>query len=260
MATADISRSEALALLKWHLEMGADEAVEEAPVNRLAAPKPALIPEAPRAVFAKAPAQAPGAAEEMADAAAASANSLQELEQAVRDFSGCSLKATAMNTVFCDGDPASRLMLIGEAPGADEDRLGRPFVGASGHLLDRMMAAIGRKRADGYYISNILPWRPPGNRKPTPVETAVCLPFIRRHIELAAPKVIVLLGGTAVAALLGVTEGITRVRGRWYGLRAGGKEIPAIATFHPAYLLRQPQSKGKAWQDLLEIKARFERG
>jgi len=256
MAATPISRNEALALLQWHLEVGADEAVEEAPINRLGRLKEA--PRPPRIVPVTMPTPAPGAAEGMAETLAAAAATLAELEKAVREFTGCSLKATATNTVFCDGDPASRLMLIGEAPGADEDRLGRPFVGASGHLLDRMMAAIGRKRAGGYYISNILPWRPPGNRKPTPVETAICLPFIRRHIELAAPKVLVLLGGTAVAALLGITEGITRIRGRWYSYRAGPLAMPAIATFHPAYLLRQPEAKGKAWQDLLEIRAKLE--
>jgi uracil-DNA glycosylase len=258
MTHRELRRNEALALLQWQIAAGADEAIEEAPVNRLARPEPAPAPEAPRTAAPRALPAAPGAAGEMADSAAAGAATLGELERAIREFSGCSLKATAMNTVFCDGDPASRLMLIGEAPGADEDRLGRPFVGASGRLLDRMMAAIGKKRADGYYISNILPWRPPGNRKPTPAETALCLPFIRRHIDLAKPKVLVLLGGTAVAALLGITEGITRIRGRWYSYRAEPLVIPAIATFHPAYLLRQPQAKGKAWQDLLEIKSKLE--
>ncbi|HXV73472.1 MAG TPA: uracil-DNA glycosylase, partial [Sphingomonadales bacterium] len=173
-----LSHSEALKALQWNLAVGADEAVEETPVNRLEMKPPPVPLASPRQVFAASASAAPGNAEGMAEALATRAKTLSELEQAIRAFTGCSLKTTAMNTVFCDGDPASGLMLIGEAPGADEDRLGRPFVGASGQLLDRMMAAIGRTRADGYYISNILPWRPPGNRKPTPLETAICLPFI----------------------------------------------------------------------------------
>ena len=168
------------------------------------------------------------------------------------------MKKTAMNSVFSRGEVASGLMLIGEAPGAEEDRQGKPFVGASGHLLDNMMAAIGREKDKDYYISNILPWRPPGNRKPTPVEQTLCLPFIKRHIELVSPKVIILLGGTALSALLDISEGITRVRGKWFSYRVGKKTIPAMAMFHPAYLLRQPQLKRQAWHDLLEIKTKLD--
>ena len=263
MTGKTFSRDETLQALDWHLAMGANEAIQETPVNRLgaleevAAAKPRTESSRPSTRDMPSP-PAPNEAVANAATTAANANTLDELEKAVLAFEGCSLKHTAMNTVFARGRAASGLMLIGEAPGADEDRQGKPFVGASGQLLDKMMAAIGRKTEDQYYISNILPWRPPGNRKPTPVESATCLPFIKRHIELAKPKVIVLLGGTAVSALLDITDGITRVRGRWYTYLAGKETIPAMATFHPAYLLRQPQLKRQAWQDLLEIKLKLE--
>jgi DNA polymerase len=169
-------------------------------------------------------------------------------------FDGCSLKNTAKNLVFADGNPGSGLMLIGEAPGADEDREGLPFVGVSGKLLDRMLAAIGRDRTSAY-ITNVLAWRPPGNRKPTPAETMILLPFIERHVELVAPRVIVLVGGTATSALLGRGEGITKLRGRWHTYR---DTIPAYCIYHPAYLLRQPALKRQAWQDLLAIKSRLD--
>lgn len=263
MADNSTTNREEIAQLKWQVEAGADEAVEEAPVNRFEvreAPErrapPAPAPQG-RVTAARAPAPAPAEAEQMADQIAGGAKTLEDLEAALQEFRGCSLKATAMKTVFADGNPKSRLMLVGEAPGSEEDRLGKPFVGPAGRLLDRMMAALGMKRENDYYISNILPWRPPGNRKPTPAEITICLPFIRRHIELADPKVLVLLGGTAVSALLNISEGITRVRGRWYNFPAGDKTISTIPTFHPAYLLRSPQYKGRAWQDLLEIQARL---
>lgn len=263
MADNSTTNREEIAQLKWQLEAGADEAVEATPVNRFdlpekaeSKPAPAFTPQA-RVTAARPSAPAPAQAEQMADEIAAAAETLQDLEAALQKFQGCSLKATAMKTVFSDGNPKSGLMLVGEAPGSEEDRLGKPFVGPAGRLLDRMMAALGMKRENDYYISNILPWRPPGNRKPTPAEITICLPFIRRHIELADPKVLVLLGGTAVSALLNISEGITRVRGRWYNFPAGGKTISTIPTFHPAYLLRSPQYKGKAWQDLLEIQAKL---
>jgi DNA polymerase len=174
-------------------------------------------------------------------------------------FEGCALKQTATNLVFADGNPDSGLMLIGEAPGADEDRLGLPFVGVSGRLLDRMLAAIGRDRT-GTYITNILPWRPPGNRQPTPAEMAMCLPFVQRHVELVRPRIIVLIGGTSAKTLLGTAEGIMRLRGRWFDYRSPGlaRPIPALATFHPAYLLRSPAQKREAWRDFLALKKKIE--
>ena len=258
------NRQDQIAALEWHLQMGADEAVEETPINRfLPKENETSLPESSESVPKQAkpvPEIFKSPSDEtviLAAKTAAEAKTLEALFQTIKDFEGCSLKKTAMNTVFSDGSPESGLMLIGEAPGADEDRQGKPFVGASGKLLDKMMAAIGLKRENDYYISNIIPWRPPGNRKPTPEEAAICLPFIKRHIELAKPKILMLLGGTAVTALLHITDGITRIRGRWYEYQAGEEKIPTIAIFHPAYLLRQPQLKGKAWQDLQEIEAKL---
>ena len=176
----------------------------------------------------------------------------------MRGFDGCALKATATTTVFADGNPAADLMLVGEGPGAEEDRLGLPFVGASGKLLDRMLAAIGRDRSRAY-ITNVVYWRPPGNRTPTPAELALCLPFVERHIALARPKVLVLSGGTAAKTLLARSEGITRLRGRWLDYRPGEADvtIPTIATFHPSYLLRTPSSKREAWRDMLAVQRKL---
>ena len=179
---------------------------------------------------------------------------IAELEEAVRAFEGCALKRTAKNTVFADGVAGAPLMIVGEAPGADEDRLGKPFVGVSGQLLDRMFAALGMSRERDLYITNILFWRPPGNRTPTLAEQAVCLAFTRRHIELARPKLVVLAGGTSAKAMLDTTEGIMRLRGKWATLKLDdGTEMPAMPTFHPAYLLRTPASKRQSWLDLLAI-------
>jgi DNA polymerase len=261
MAKTSHTEKEQIAQLAWQVEMGANEVISEVPVNRLEAARPERTP-APetKAATPKAPATMPPpeVAEQAASDLAAKARTLEDLKSTIEAFDGCSLKKTAMNTVFSRGDPASGLMLVGEAPGAAEDRQGKPFVGPAGRLLDKMMAAIGRKSEADYYISNILPWRPPGNRNPTPAEAAMCLPFIKRHIELAAPQVLVLLGGVAAQALLDVTGGITRVRGRWFSYPVGGREIPAMAIFHPAYLLRQPQLKRQSWQDLLEIKSKLD--
>jgi uracil-DNA glycosylase family 4 len=253
-------------LLRWYVEMGADEAIGDAPIDRL---RPADGPRAPARPppGGGTPAAAPrpmapaGAAAAKSDGAAASARilaeraaSLVELAQAIAGFDGCSLRQTATNTVFADGNPAAALMLIGEAPGAEEDRIGRPFVGRSGQLLDRMLATIGIDR-DTAYITNVLYWRPPGNRKPTPAEIASCLPFVLRHIALVKPRVIALCGGTATGALLGLTDGITRLRGRWFDLAVPGLDGPVatIATYHPSYLLRSPERKREAWHDLLAI-------
>jgi DNA polymerase len=193
--------------------------------------------------------------------AAQAAQTLDELREAIAAFNGCNLKASAKNTVFSDGNPQARIMLVGEAPGRDEDIQGLPFVGRSGQLLDRMLHAIGLDRK-GVYISNVLPWRPPGNRTPTPAETEICRPFIERHIELVKPEVLVMLGGASAKTLMNTTDGILRLRGRWLKYSAESTpslgEVDAIATLHPAYLLRQPAQKKLAWHDLLKIKARLD--
>ena len=195
---------------------------------------------------------APDAAAMAAREAAVTAATLDDLRAILDRFDGCALKATASRLVFADGNPAGRVMLVGEAPGRDEDIQGLPFVGRSGQLLDRMLAAIGLDRAS-VYIANVVPWRPPGNRTPTPQETQICLPFIRRQIELADPDLLVCLGGPSAQALLGVREGITRIRGRWFAYQSA-REIRAIATFHPAFLLRSPLQKRIAWRDFLAIR------
>jgi uracil-DNA glycosylase family 4 len=184
--------------------------------------------------------------------AARSAVSLEELRDILDRFEGCALKSTATRLVFADGNPQSRIMFVGEAPGRDEDIEGLPFVGRSGKLLDRMMAAIGLDRSS-VYIANIIPWRPPGNRTPTPQESEICLPFILRQIELSAAEVVVTLGNPSTQTLLAVKDGITKTRGRWFTLRAGTRELRAMPTFHPAFLLRQPLSKRQAWRDFLAI-------
>ena len=185
--------------------------------------------------------------------AAKNATTLEGLRALLADFEGCALRATATQLVFADGNPQSRVMFVGEAPGYDEDIVGRPFVGRSGKLLDRMMAAIGLDRTSSY-IANVVPWRPPGNRTPTPQETAICLPFIRRQIELADPDILVCLGGPAMQTLLGIKDGITRSRGRWFAYDTGRREIRALATFHPAFLLRSPLQKRFAWRDFVALK------
>jgi uracil-DNA glycosylase len=185
--------------------------------------------------------------------AAANAKDLDELRSLLENFQGCGLRATATQLVFADGNPQARVMFVGEAPGYEEDISGRPFVGRSGKLLDRMMEAIGLDRTKAY-IANVVPWRPPGNRTPTPQETAICLPFIRRQIELADPDILVCLGQPATQTLLGTREGITKTRGRWFKFDTGKREIRAMATLHPAYLLRQPLQKRLAWRDFLALK------
>jgi uracil-DNA glycosylase family 4 len=268
-------------LLAWYVEAGADEAIGEVPVNRYRAPDPvdrptptptptqpqASIPSPPDS-FSSPPALSPSLTStnnvmKSASELAAAANDLAALAEALASFDGCALRDTATNLVFADGNADSQVMIIGEAPGADEDRQGRPFVGMDGQLLDRMLASIGLDRSSSY-ISNILPWRPPGNRKPTPNEVTVCLPFLRRHIELINPKILVLVGGTSAQALLGVAHGIPRLRGRWHDYtgveRASEKAspIPAMPIFHPAYLLRKPGMKREAWRDLRKIRRRLD--
>jgi DNA polymerase len=189
--------------------------------------------------------------------AAKQAQSLDELRAIVQEFQGCALRLTAKQLVFADGNPQARLMFVGEAPGREEDLEGLPFVGRSGQLLNRMLAAIGYDRASAY-IANIIPWRPPGNRTPTPQESAICLPFIQRQIELANPNVMVCLGGPSMQTLLGVKDGIRKTRGRWFAYHTGTREIRAMPTFHPAYLLRSPLEKRHAWRDFLAIKKALE--
>jgi uracil-DNA glycosylase len=247
-------------LLRWYVEAGADEAIGEVPIDRFAAgaaPRPIELGPA-AAPTLPSPTSGGGSAVAGAKELAEAAEDLAALEAAVRAYEGCVLRHTAMNTVFADGNPAAPLVVVGEAPGADEDRMGRPFVGRAGQLLDRMLAAIGIDRS-GAYIMNVLYWRPPGNRKPTPGEIAACLPFVRRQIALVAPKVVLVAGGTATSALLG-QEGITRLRGKWFELAPGGlaRPIPTLATFHPSYLLRTPQSKKDAWRDLLSLQTKLE--
>jgi DNA polymerase len=194
-----------------------------------------------------------------ARAIANAATTLAELEAALRAFDGCPLKVTATSTVFCDGNADAEVMLVGEAPGSEEDRQGKPFVGPAGQLLDLMLAAIGLDRAESVYITNILPWRPPGNRKPNHAEIAVCLPFIERHIVLKSPKLLIMAGGTSASALLGTTDGIMRLRGKWVDYSTPGlpAPIPAMPMLHPSFLLRQPAMKREAWRDLLQIRKRL---
>ncbi len=194
-----------------------------------------------------------------ARALAEGAGDLAELAERLAAFEGCALKASARSMVFADGRPGSRVMLVGEAPGSEEDRQGKPFVGRSGQLLDRMLAAIGLDR-DHVYIANVVPWRPPGNRTPTPQEVAVCLPFIRRQIELADPEFLICLGGPSAQTLLGIREGILKARGRWHDYETGARRIRAMASLHPAYLLRQPVQKRLAWRDLKALRRALDGG
>jgi len=258
-----LSAAAAAEVLRWWVEAGLDLALDETPHDRFAesaAPTPRRAPAAaapPPAYEARPAPTASVAPDDAARAArdeAAAAMTLDALRAALERFNGCGLKATATQLVFADGAPGAPIMFVGEAPGGDEDRVGRPFVGRAGQLLDRMLAAIGLDRGK-VYIANVVPWRPPGNRTPTPQETAACLPFIRRQIALSAPRLLVCLGGSAAQTLLGVKEGITRSRGVWREYQGDdGATIPALATFHPAYLLRTPVAKRQAWADLLKLK------
>jgi len=257
-----------LAALRLQLDWGVDEALEAAPLGlhapSAALPSPPAIvaaaPATPRLAATAQPRPVPPAATE-ASALAAGAASLDALREAMAGFTGSSLRETATQLVFADGIAGSPIMAIGEAPGADEDRQGKPFVGASGQLLDRMLASIGVSRAENIYITNILPWRPPGNRTPTDAEMLLFLPFVRRHIALARPKLLVLLGGTAAKAILGGRDGITRMRGKWHQvIMEDGQVIPALATLHPAYLLRSPLAKKDAWHDWLMLRRRSDEG
>ena len=252
-------------LLDFYAETGVDALLGESPVDRFASTEPAepaarsvqpVTPAADLNSVARAAPAAPPAPDEavmQARSVAKNAKTLDELRAILDRFEGCALKSTASQLVFADGNPEARLMLVGEAPGREEDIEGLPFVGRSGKLLDRMLAAIGLDRTS-VYIANIVPWRPPGNRTPTPQELQICLPFILRQIELADPDILVCLGGPSAQTLLGIREGITKTRGRWFAFETGKREIRAMPTFHPAFLLRSPLQKRFAWRDFLAIK------
>ncbi|MEP6564890.1 MAG: uracil-DNA glycosylase [Mesorhizobium sp.] len=284
-AASPSNRPDIADLLAFYASAGVDEALEEQPVNRFAeaapkSPERAPVAAAPASEAAPlprstslsrgeasslpdAPARVPAATvPDEAQAAlarqlAATAKTLDELRQHMAAFDGCNLKFTAKNLVFADGNPDAAVMLVGEAPGRDEDLEGLPFVGRSGRLLDRMLAAIGLDRTS-VYIANVIPWRPPGNRTPTPHETEICRPFIERQIELVNPKVLVNLGGPSAKTLLNTSEGILRLRGNWrVHTTASGIAIPAMPTLHPAYLLRTPAHKKLAWRDFLEVKVKL---
>jgi uracil-DNA glycosylase family 4 len=275
--------------LEWYRDMGAAALVGAQPVDRFRS-EPATEPQAPAPRRARSAAAAPpgrpdrpvaataapagrtasarstgapvlqtaAAVAQSAREIAAACTSLAELEAALAAFDGCGLKETALNLCFADGSPQARLMLIGEAPGAEEDRQGKPFVGASGKLLDRMLATIGLDRRS-VYITNVIYWRPPGNRSPTQAEIAACQPFLERQIALLEPALIVFVGGIAARALLGVNEGVTKLRGRRFTYGAqDGRSIPAMVMFHPAYLLRTPAQKRLAWRDLLAIRSQLD--
>jgi uracil-DNA glycosylase family 4 len=268
-----------LALLDFYVEAGVTGVLDEAPRDRFAeaagpahpqvgepardAARPRALERAPartppdRRADPKAPPPFPEDAALQARERARSAQSLAELEALLASFEGCGLRVTAKNLVFADGDPQARLMLVGEAPGADEDRIGKPFVGRAGQLLDRMLAAIGLGRAE-VYIANVVPWRPPGNRTPTPQEIAICRPFLEKQIELADPDILVCLGNHSTQTVLDIRDGILKTRGRWFPYQTGRREIRAFATLHPAYLLRQPLQKRLAWRDFRALKRALE--
>lgn len=290
MARSGSAESDLVDVLRFYVEAGVDVALSEAPVDRFALsreppaavvfqratpPPPAPQPieprrEPPRSSVPSRPSASPPratppqnlavpseAAVMAAREAAATAATLDELRATLETFEGCNLRFTATNLVFSDGNPQARVMFVGEAPGMEEDLQGLPFVGRSGKLLDRMIAAIGLDRSS-VYIANVVPWRPPGNRDPSPQEKEICRPFIQRQIQLVDPEILVLLGGASAKAMLDTNEGILRLRGQWRTYNAGNKTITAMATLHPAYLLRQPLQKKLAWRDLLALKARLE--
>ena len=261
----DLDPLTAAALLRFYADAGVDLPLDEEPHDRLGEARavlerapPAREAEAPR-LEAVAPAAAVHADSAVQDAKriAAGCGDLAALKAAMAAFEGCMLKRTATQLIFSAGVAGSRVMLVGEAPGAEEDRMGEPFVGRSGQLLDRMLAAIGLSRTENVYIANVVPWRPPGNRTPTLTEMAVCEPFIRRQIELANPDVLVTIGAPAMQTLLGLKDGILRVRGKFYDFNTGSRTIPALATLHPSYLLRRPEHKAFAWRDMKALRAKL---
>ncbi len=286
MPSSTDAQADLIAYLDFHVEAGADAALDEHPHDRFseadapaptlraprrAAPRAAEQPVSPVAntlvpppgsappaaaprTFGLAASAQPDEAASDARARARQAKSLDELERILADFDACPLRFTAKNLVFADGNPEARVMFLGEAPGADEDRIGKPFMGRSGQLLDKMMKAVGLDRTSAY-IGNIVPWRPPGNRNPTPQEVAVCRPFVERQIELVDPDIIVCLGAPATQTLTGTKDGILRTRGRLFPYKLPNREVKLLATLHPAFLLRQPVQKRLAWRDFRSLRA-----
>ncbi|PJK27542.1 uracil-DNA glycosylase [Minwuia thermotolerans] len=256
-----------LAVLQFYVDAGVDVAIEAEPHDRLAPPPPVPAPQVEdvrpaRVVTAGTPRQTPASEIDSDRRAVASAQriapaceTLEDLRAALEQFEGLAIRQTATQLVFADGNPEAEIMIIGEAPGREEDRHGKPFIGEAGRLLDRMLGAIGLDR-DSVYITNTILWRPPGNRKPNPAEIQAMLPFLKRHIELVRPKVMVLAGGTALSALYDVEARITRERGKWRVYEASFGPAPVLPIFHPAYLLRNPAAKKESWSDLLALQAK----
>ena len=257
--TRELTDLEALDALAWQIELGADEAMSEEPINRLETlPEPQKTTEVETKAEATVKPQEVGPSDQGAAQIAANCANLDQLREALSAFEGCSLKKGARNTVFSDGNPEARVMIIGEPPGREEDQAGKPFVGRSGHLLDKMLAAIDLTRdaqtpQKAVYLTNAMPWRPPQNRDPSIEEILMMKAFLMRHIELAAPKFIITMGNTATKTVLDVTTGITRMRGTWGDINS----IPVLPMFHPEALLRDPSKKKEAWADLLSLKARL---
>ena len=262
----DMTPHDAARALRWLADMGADEIIGEEPVDRRLAPAatvPAEVTTTALAAIPRPPPQVPkpatSPAVQVTAAGISELQTLAEIEQALSSFDACPLKKTATRLCYADGNPQARVMVVGEAPGRDEDIEGKPFVGKSGQLLDRMLAAIGLSRqaaepARAVFITNAIFWRPPGNRTPTEAETLMCLPFLLRTIEIQKPDVIVCLGATPAHRLTAKTEGILKLRGKWLTVNISGRSIPLLPTLHPAYLLRQPNQKRLSWRDMLALR------
>ena len=250
-------------LLRWHLDAGVDETIGDVPVDSYApvvAPPLQTMSPPVAARSVQTTVATPAVTHQSSAHIAQNCKTLAELKAAVESYDGCALKAFATRTVFADGQPNARVMVIGEAPGEDEDRQGLPFVGVSGKLLDRMLGSVGLDRATNTYITNIVFWRPPGNRKPTAEEIVLCMPFVQRQIELLDPAVLLLVGGPSASTILANPQGITKLRGKWFEYESPGlsRPLPTMATFHPAYLLRSPNQKRLAWRDLLLFKQKLD--
>lgn len=258
MADVSLTHAEALSVLDWYRAAGVDIAVGDEPVDRFAASAAAPAKRSLPTTAGAAPAPAP-ATPLVTDPAqtreiAAAATTLEQLRAAMEAYDGCVLKHRATQLVFADGNPEAQIMLVGEGPGEQEDKQGKPFVGRAGQLLDRMLGAIGLDRTK-VYIANMVPWRPPGNRNPTPDELAQCAPFLHRQVELVNPRLLVTLGNVPTQALFATSQGITRMRGQWKTLEINSWNGPALPTLHPAFLLRTPGAKAQAWKDMLSLKA-----